>query len=186
MPAIVIGSNIWGDMFGSTAMRAVFSDTAMIQRYLDVEAALARAQAKIGIVPVAAAEAISAVAQVERVDWDRLSARTAIVGYPILPLVEQLSDWARDGLGQWCHWGATTQDIMDTADVLQMRAALELISADLDAVAAALAELADQYAELPMAGRTHLQHALPISFGYPASFRHGRQVCLPGRNRQSR
>jgi 3-carboxy-cis,cis-muconate cycloisomerase len=141
----------------------------MIQRYLDVEAALARAQAKIGIVPAAAAEAISAVAQVERVDWDRLSARTAVVGYPILPLVEQLSDWASDGLGQWCHWGATTQDIMDTADVLQMRAALELISIDLDAVAAALAELAEKYAELPMAGRTHLQHALPISFGYKAA-----------------
>ena len=78
MPAIVIGSHLWGDMFGSAAMRSLFSDTAMVQRYLDVEAALARAQAKIGIVPAAAVTAITAVAQVERVDWASLAARTAV------------------------------------------------------------------------------------------------------------
>jgi len=91
------------------------------------------------------------------------------VGYPILPLVEQLSKWPDGGLGQWSHWGATTQDIMDTADVLQLRDALDLIGADLDAVAAALAKLAEAHAATPMAGRTHLQHALPVSFGYKAA-----------------
>jgi 3-carboxy-cis,cis-muconate cycloisomerase len=169
MPAIVIDSQIWGEMFGTAAMRGLFADPAMVQRYLDVEAALARAQAKIGIVPAEAAAAISAVAEVERVDRDRLSARTQVVGYPILPLVEQLSGWAENGLGQWCHWGATTQDIMDTADVLQIRDALDLVAADLDAVAAALAGLAEAHAETAMAGRTHLQHALPVSFGYKAA-----------------
>ena len=169
MPSVVIDSKLWGDMFGTTRMRALFTDEAMVQRYLDVEAALARAQAGIGIVPAAAAEAITAVAEVGRIDWDRLSARTQVVGYPILPLVEQLSGWAEDGLGQWSHWGATTQDIMDTADVLQIRDALDLIAADLDAVAAALARLAADYAETPMAGRSHLQHALPVSFGYKAA-----------------
>jgi 3-carboxy-cis,cis-muconate cycloisomerase len=169
MPSIVIASTLWGNMFGTAAMRALFSDDAMVQRYLDVEAALARAQAKVGIVPPKAARAITAVAEVGRVDWERLSARTQIVGYPILPLVEQLSGWADDGLGQWSHWGATTQDIMDTADVLQIRDALDLISTDLDAVADALAKLAEAHAETPMAGRTHLQHALPISFGYKAA-----------------
>jgi 3-carboxy-cis,cis-muconate cycloisomerase len=169
MPSIVIASKLWGDMFGTAAMRGLFSDDAMVQRYLDVEAALARAQANVGIVPSEAAAAITAVAEVGRVDWEQLSARTQIVGYPILPLVEQLSNWAEGGLGQWSHWGATTQDIMDTADVLQIRDALNLISADLDAVAAALAALAEIHAETPMAGRTHLQHALPISFGYKAA-----------------
>jgi 3-carboxy-cis,cis-muconate cycloisomerase len=169
MPSIVIGSKLWGDMFGTAPMRALFTDEAMVQRYLDVEAALARAQAGIGIVPAEAAAAITAVAEVGRIDWDRLSARTQVVGYPILPLVEQLSGWAADGLGQWSHWGATTQDIMDTADVLQIRDALDLIAADLDAVAAALARLAEDHAETPMAGRTHLQHALPVSFGYKAA-----------------
>ena len=169
MPSIVIDSKLWGEMFGTAEMRALFTDEAIVQRYLDVEAALARAQAKVGIVPDGAAAAITAVADVSRIDWDRLSARTQIVGYPILPLVEQISDWPADGLGQWCHWGATTQDIMDTADVLQIRDALDLISADLDAVASALAGLAEDHAETPMAGRSHLQHALPVSFGYKAA-----------------
>ena len=169
MPSVVIDSKLWGDMFGTAAMRRLFTDEAMVQRYLDVEAALARAQAGIGIVPAEAAAAITAVAEVGRVEWERLSARTQVVGYPILPLVEQLSGWAADGLGQWCHWGATTQDIMDTADVLQIRDALDLVAADLDAVAAALAKLAAEHAETPMAGRTHLQHALPVSFGYKAA-----------------
>ncbi len=169
MPTLVIKSRLWGDMFGAAPMRALFSDEAVVQLYLDVEVALARAQAGLGIIPEAAASAIAASAKVDRVDWDRLSARTQVVGYPILPLVEQLSDWAPDGLGQWCHWGATTQDIMDTADVLQIRRALDLISAELDAVSEALEQLAEDHAETPMAGRTHLQHALPVSFGYKAA-----------------
>lgn len=169
MAPIVIGSKLFGEMFGTDDMHKLFTDDAMVQRYLDVEAALARAQATLGIVPEEAARAISDVASVERVDWSRLRERTEIVGYPILPLVEQLSVWPDDGLGQWCHWGATTQDIMDTADVLQIRDALALISQDLDAVASALARLAEVHADQPMAGRTHLQHALPITFGYKAA-----------------
>ncbi len=167
MPSIVIDSKLFGNMFGTAPMRALFTDEALVQRYLDVEAALARAQSLIGIIPEEAAAAITAAAaDTSRVDWARLAERTQIVGYPILPLVEQLSDWAADGLGQYSHWGATTQDIMDTADVLQIRDALDLVNAELEAIAEALAELADTYADTPMAGRTHLQHALPISFGY--------------------
>jgi 3-carboxy-cis,cis-muconate cycloisomerase len=166
MPSIVVKSEIFGEMFGTDAMRELFSDRALLQRYLDVEVALAKAQAKLGLIPAKAADAIAAVASVERVDMARLSARTQIVGYPILPLVEQLSEWAEDGLAQYAHWGATTQDIMDTADVLQIRDALDLVDADLKAIAAALARLARDHAHTPMAGRTHLQHALPVSFGY--------------------
>ena len=169
MPSLVYASRLWGEMFGTAEMRVLFSDEAMVGCYLDVEAALARAEAGLGIIPAEAADAIAAAAKVGRVDWPRLAERTALVGYPILPLVEQLAEWAADGLGRYCHWGATTQDIMDTADVLQMREALALISADLDAVADALAALAETHAETPMAGRTHLQHALPISFGYKAA-----------------
>ncbi len=170
MPTTVMTSHLFGDMFGTAAMRGLFTDEAIVQRYLDVEAALARAQAQVGIVPREAADAITAsAANLDRIDWDRLKARTEIVGYPILPLVEQLSGWPDGGHGQWSHYGATTQDIMDTADVLQCRDALALISADLDAVADALAKLANAYADTPMAGRTHLQHALPITFGYKAA-----------------
>ncbi len=166
MPSVVTSPGIFGEMFGTGEMRAIFSDRALVQRYLDVEAALARAQARLGIVPQAAARAIAAVAHVDRVDLGELTRRTEIVGYPILPLLEQLSGWAEDGLGQYCHWGATTQDIMDTADVLQIRDGLTLVERELEAIARALAGLADAHCDTPMAGRTHLQHALPVSFGY--------------------
>ncbi len=166
MPVLVTSPSIFGEMFGTAPMRALFSDHAMVQRYLDVEAALARAQAALGIIPANAAAAITEGADASHVDFERLTARTEIVGYPILPVVEQLSEWVEDGLGQYCHWGATTQDIMDTADVLQLRDALDLISDDLDAIGDALARLAAEHADTPMAGRTHLQHALPVSFGY--------------------
>lgn len=166
MPSIVINSAIFGQMFGTDEMRDLFSDTALVQRYLDVEAALARAQARLGVIPAEAADAIVDVASVDRVDFARLSERTQIVGYPILPLVEQICEWAENDLGQYCHWGATTQDIMDTADVLQIRAGLDLVEAELSGIAVALSRLASEHADTPMAGRTHLQHALPISFGY--------------------
>ena len=169
MASLVIGSKIFGDMYGRTEMRRLFSDETTVQLYLDVEAALARAQAKLGIIPAAAAEAIGKHATVDHIDWEALAQRTRVVGYPILPLIEQLATRIEDDHGQWCHWGATTQDIMDTADVLQIRQALDLVAADLDAIADTLAELARDNAELPMAGRTHLQHALPVSFGYKAA-----------------
>ncbi|MEQ8332204.1 adenylosuccinate lyase family protein [Nisaea sp.] len=169
MPSIVVKSSIYGDMFGTTDMRGLFEDDTMLGLYLDVETALARAQAKLGLIPEEAAKAITDAADIDKIDMDTLSARTQIVGYPILPLVEQLSGWAPDGLGQFCHWGATTQDIMDTADVLQIRAGLDIVEEYLERIATALAKLAEEHADTPMAGRTHLQHALPVSFGFKAA-----------------
>ena len=169
MPSLVLDSRLYGEMFGSAAMRALFTDAAVVQRYLDVEAALARVQAGLGIIPAEAGEAITRAARVERVDWDSLAAKTRLVGYPIKPLVDQLAGWAEAGLGRYAHWGATTQDIMDTADVLQIRDALALVEDDLEAIAASLAALAERHAATPMAGRTHLQHALPVTFGYKAA-----------------
>jgi len=166
MPSFVFGSRLYGEMFSTAQMDALFSDEAIVQRYLDVEVALAHVQAKLGIIPAEAASAIGDSADINRIDWQRLSARTQVVGYPILPLVEQLSSWAEDGLGQYCHWGATTQDIMDTADVLQIKAAIALVEVELNTIADHLAHLAAEYKSTAMAGRTHLQHALPITFGY--------------------
>lgn len=169
MSTIILKSKLFSDMFASRAMQALYSDEALVQRYIDVEVALAKAQAGLGVIPGEAAQAIAASADISRIDWDALAARTRIVGYPILPLVEQMSGWAEDGLGQYCHWGATTQDIMDTADVLQIRDALALVEEDLDAVRTACARLAEAHADTPMAGRTHLQQALPITFGFKAA-----------------
>ncbi|MGH7058912.1 MAG: lyase family protein, partial [Stellaceae bacterium] len=139
----VLDSAIFADMFGTAAMRAVFGDTAFLARCAEVEAALARAQARLGIVPAAAAAAIGEAARQiaehpESLDLARLKRETETVGYPILPLVRQLAAAAGDG-GRWLHWGATTQDIMDTAVVLQIRAGLDLIEADLAAARGHLA-----------------------------------------------
>ena len=166
----ILQSRLFGDMFGTAAMRAVFDDRAFLARCAEVEAALARAQARLGIVPEAAAEAITAAAAADPAtfDLDRLKRETETVGYPILPLVRQLAEKAGEA-GRWLHWGATTQDIMDTAAVLQIRDGLALIAADLDRVRGHLADLARRWRDAPMAGRTHLQHALPITFGFKAA-----------------
>ena len=169
MPSLVTNSKIWGEMFGTSEMHYLFSDENTTQLYLDVEAALARSQSKLGIIPKEAGRKISEVAKVDIINWKKLQNRTSIVGYPILPLVEQLSDNVKDGYGQYCHWGATTQDIMDTADVLQIRKGFDLISSDLNSISDALVKIVNEHIKTPMAGRTHLQHALPVSFGYKAS-----------------
>lgn len=168
MPISVIESALFKDMFGTAAMRAVFDDAATLRRYVETEVALARVQARLGIIPQAAADAIAARADAARLDLDLLRHETEIVGYPILPLVHQLSRMCGPE-GEYLHWGATTQDIMDTATVLQVRDALDLIDADLAGLDGILDALAQRYRDAPMAGRTHLQHALPITFGYKAA-----------------
>lgn len=169
MPTPVIGSDIFGELYGTPDMRAVFSDRNMVQKYLDVEGALARVQARLGIIPHDAAREIVARCHVDTIDMPSLRARTGVVGFPIVGLVEQLVASCADGLGEYAHWGATTQDIMDTADVLQFREALTLIERDLEAVASRLAEIAATHRDTVMVGRTHIQHALPVTFGYKAA-----------------
>jgi 3-carboxy-cis,cis-muconate cycloisomerase len=169
----ILDSALFADMFGTAAMGAVFGDQAFVSRCAEVEAALARAQARLGVVPAEAAAAISQAAaaiveQPETLDLARLKAETENVGYPILPLVRQIAERAGEA-GRWLHWGATTQDIMDTAVVLQIRAGLDLLAADLAAARGHLAALARRHRDTPMAGRTHLQHALPVTFGYKAA-----------------
>ncbi|OZI62437.1 class-II fumarase/aspartase family protein [Bordetella genomosp. 11] len=168
MPISVIESTVFKDMFGTAAMRAVFDDAATLRRYVETEVALARVQAGLGIIPRAAADAIAARADASRLDMEVLKHETEIVGYPILPLVHQLARMCGPE-GEYLHWGATTQDIMDTATVLQVREALDLIDTDLAELDGILDALAQRYRDTPMAGRTHLQHALPITFGYKAA-----------------
>jgi len=164
--ATVIDSAVFRDIFSTAAMRSVFSDANRVQKYLDFEAALARAQARLGIIPREAADEIVRHCQAGEVDFVKLKQDTERVGYPVLPVVEQLVALCRGGLGEWCHWGATTQDITDSATVLQIREALALLEADIDSIADALAGLARRYRDTPMAGRSNLQQAVPITFGY--------------------
>jgi len=166
MAATAIDSAVLGNLFSTPAMRRVFSDHNRIQRCLDVESGLARAEARLAIIPAEAAAEIARHAFAANIDFERLAARTAEAGSAVLPLVEQLRARCAGDLGQYCHWGATTQDIMDTAAMLQVREALALADDDLTAIARALAALARRHRDTPMAGRTKLQHAAPITFGF--------------------
>jgi 3-carboxy-cis,cis-muconate cycloisomerase len=165
MASTVFDSILFRDSFGTAQMRAVFDDRNLIAKYIEVEIALARAEARCDVIPAAAAEQIAARCNIDALDFDLLRHETEIVGYPILPLVHQLVKLCGES-GRYLHWGATTQDIMDTAVVLQVRDALDIIEADLTKLRAILAGLAQRYRDTPMAGRTHLQQALPITFGY--------------------
>ncbi|QUS39886.1 adenylosuccinate lyase family protein [Tardiphaga alba] len=168
MGSTVFDSVLFRDMFGTAEMREIFSDEALVGRYIEAEVALARAQARLGVVPKDAAVAIEAAGKSIKIDYDKLRHETEIVGYPILPLVHQLSAAAGEA-GRFVHWGATTQDIMDTANVLQIRAALKIVARDLREVRGILQAMAKKYRDTPMAGRTHLQQALPVTFGYKAA-----------------
>ena len=164
----VIDSVLFRDGFGTPRMRAVFSDVALILRYTEAEIALAKAQARCGIIPAAAAEEIARRCNVEALDFDLLRQETDVVGYPILPLVHQLVKQCGEA-GRYLHWGATTQDIMDTAVILQLREGLRIVEEDIAALRSILADLARKHRDTPMAGRTHLQQALPVTFGYKAA-----------------
>ena len=169
MPVSIIDSGIYGNLFGSDAMRAVFSERGQVQKWLDVEAALARVQGRLGIIPEDAAAEISGKADADLIDMDVMREEVDRVGYAIMPLVHRLAALCEGDAGRYVHWGTTTQDIKDTGVVLQIRDALGLVEADLIAVRDGLARLARKYRDAPMAGRSHLQHALPITFGYKAA-----------------
>ena len=162
----MLDSAVFADMFGTPEMRGVFGDDGFFARCIEVEAALARAQARLGIIPQDACDEICRHCSVREYDFAKLKAQTERIGYPVLPVVQQLVALCRDRLGEWCHWGATTQDITDTATILQIREALDLVEADIVGIADALAGLARRYRDTPMAGRSNLQQAVPITFGY--------------------
>jgi 3-carboxy-cis,cis-muconate cycloisomerase len=169
MSATAIDSAVFRDIFSTEAMRRIFSDESRMQYYLAIEAALARAEAGLGIIPAEAAAEICRHCDVAQFDMGELKRQTERIGYPVLPVVQQLVGLCARGLGEWCHWGATTQDITDTATVLQIRDALALVEQDLAALSDSLAALARRYRDTPMAGRSNLQQAVPITFGFKAA-----------------
>ncbi|GKQ51403.1 adenylosuccinate lyase family protein [Bradyrhizobium sp. Ce-3] len=161
----VLDSVLFRDAFGTSEMREVFSDLRLVARYAEVEVALAKAEARCGVIPADAAAEIAKRTDVAAFDFDLLRQETDVVGYPILPLVHQMAKQCGEA-GRYVHWGATTQDIMDTAVVLQLRDGLAIIEDDIAALRGILADLSKKYRDTPMAGRTHLQQALPVTFGY--------------------
>jgi 3-carboxy-cis,cis-muconate cycloisomerase len=158
-----------GGLFTTTAMSAVFSPRAHVAHMLRFEAALARAEARAGIVPEVAATIIADSCRVELFDVEELYARAATAGTVAIPLVRLLTERVAEPARGWVHWGATSQDVIDTALVLQMREGLALLRDDLRGVCAEAARLAERHRRTLMVGRTLLQQALPITFGLKAA-----------------
>ena len=166
MASHIIDSELFGAAFASQDIAEIFTDQSRVQKWFDVEAALAEAQAELGIIPEAAAKEIRAKAKAELVDFKEIAAGIAHTGHPIVPALRALEEICEGDAGEYIHYGATTQDIMDTAMVLQVKQAWAIMIGDLEAIRTALAAQAKEHRSTVMVGRTHGQHALPITYGY--------------------
>lgn len=160
---------IYQDIFSASGMRAVFSQAATVARWIEVETAIAAAQADLGLIPTAAAAAIAAAADPKSIDIDRLAADMMLAGRPIIGLCTQLRERVGPEHEDWVHWGATTQDVMDTATVLQMRDGIGQVQTRIDGLVARLSVLAAEHQHTPIIGRTNQQHAQPLSLGLKLS-----------------
>jgi 3-carboxy-cis,cis-muconate cycloisomerase len=159
---------LFGPIFVPPQVRETVSSRAWLQAMLDAERALALAEAEVGVIPGDAAEAIAACCDAERYDVERIAEEARRVANPAEPLVRALAAEAGDA-GRYVHWGATSQDVLDTAAMLVSRAAVGVICAELEGAATACAELAAAHRQTPMAARTLLQQAVPTTFGLVAA-----------------
>ena len=156
-------------LYTTPEMAALFSGVGHVRRMLDFEAALARAEARAGVIPADAAESIGAACHVDLFDVPGLLRETAVAGTLAIPLAKALTAKVGGEAGRYVHWGATSQDVIDTALVLQMHDGLDLLIAGLLDIGTRCAALAERHRHTPMAGRTLLQQALPITFGLRAA-----------------
>lgn len=164
----LLPSSLLGPLFSSASMRAVMSDTARLQRMLDVERALARAEASLGLIPRTAAKPIGDCCQADRFDIAALGDAAVASGNIAIPLVKALTAAVRKRDAKaagYVHWGATSQDIIDTALVLDLRAAIDVLLKDIDRATSAFSKIAAKHRKTPSVARTWLQHALPMPFG---------------------
>ena len=161
----ITDSRFFGDMYATDASRRLFCDVCRMQRWLDIEAALAESQASLGLIPAQAAERIRAAARVELLDLTRVREETARSGHSLAPLLAALERGCEGDGGQFVHHGATTQDIQDTAQSIELQAVLLELEASLTAMIRRFAELAELHRDTVMVGRTHGQPALATTFG---------------------
>jgi 3-carboxy-cis,cis-muconate cycloisomerase len=162
-------SDLFGTLFVPDSMRAAVADRAWIAAMLEFEAALAAAEARAGVVPGDAAAAIAAACEAERFDPEALGREARAAGNPAVPLVRALTEAVEGDAARYVHWGATSQDVMDTAAMLVARRALAVLGEELRGLAAACAALAHEHRDTAMPGRTLLQQALPTTFGLKAA-----------------
>tara|TARA_B100001093_G_scaffold74515_1_gene65255 strand:- start:1162 stop:2505 length:1344 start_codon:yes stop_codon:yes gene_type:complete len=166
MPSHASESLLYGASFSTSEFLDIFNDHARVQAWFDVEVALAKAQGQLGVIPEEAAQEISQKAVVENVDVSEIGQGISATAHPIVPAIRALEEICDNGAGEYIHYGATTQDVMDTGLVLQIKKSWPIILRDLTGIQDALIKLAKKHRSTPMVGRTHGQQALPLTFGY--------------------
>lgn len=166
MPVSVFDMQSLQHLWSTDELRDIFSEENRIQKWLDFEAALAEAQAELGIIPEAAAREIRAQAKISNIDITQMSAEIRRIKHSLVPALKQLQARCGPDHGEWVHYGATTQDVVDTGVALQLKEVHSVILRDVTAVGQELARLAQTHRDTPMAGRTHGVQALPITFGH--------------------
>ena len=162
---LALDSKIFGPLFSDDEIAGLFDDEAFLRAMLEVEGALARVEARLGIIPSTAGEQISEICRTTVLDPQKIGQGTQRDGVPVISMVKALREAVGEETAPFVHWGATTQDIVDTAMVLQIRSAIRIMEQRLVPLIDRLADLADRHRTTIMAGRTHGQQALPISFG---------------------
>lgn len=165
MASHVIDYLILGNNFSTSEMRAIWSEQNRLEKQVAVEVALAKAQGELGVIPCDAADAIVAKADASKLSIEQIAKQVAKAKHSLMSTINALQDQVGDA-GQFIHYGATTQDIVDTATVLQLKQSFAIIERDTKLVACELKKLAKQYQYLPMVGRTHGMQALPTTFGF--------------------
>src|SRR5919109_1810711 len=163
--ATVLDSSIFAPLFGDEDVAKLFKDDAYVRALVEVEVALARAEARLGVIPSTAAEQIANAVDPNNIDGLTLTRGTIRSGFPIVALVQEIRKAVGGEAAAYVHWGATTQDIMDTACVLQLRSAIKLFKDRIAELARQLSQLSNRHRTTVVAGRTHGQQALPVSFG---------------------
>ncbi|WP_430831259.1 adenylosuccinate lyase [Escherichia coli] len=166
MSTSVFDSVLLKNLWSTEEMRQIFSDDVRMQMWLDYEAALALEQAEMGIIPQAAADEIVACARIERLDMGLVLEQVRLTKHPLVPTIRALEDACSGGFGEYVHFGPTTQDVMDTGMVLQLRMAHKIILRDIKEICRSLLELSEKHRNTPMAGRTLALQAIPITFGH--------------------
>ncbi|XDF37522.1 adenylosuccinate lyase [Paracidovorax avenae] len=166
MPVSVFDMQSLQHLWGTDELRTIFGEENRVQKWLDFEAALAAAQAEMGIIPAAAAKEIAEKARIENIDIAKMSAEIRRIKHSLVPALRQLQAACSRENGEWVHYGATTQDVVDTGVALQLKEFHAVAMRDLQAVGRELARLAVAHRDVPMAGRTHGVQALPITFGH--------------------
>ena len=156
-------------LWSTDELREIFNDRSRIQKWYDYEAAFALAQAELGIIPKEAADEIAANAKLEKVDVEHIAAEIRRIKHPLVPALKAVQDRCKPELGEYIHFGPTTQDVLDTGTVLQIKDAHQIYLRDIKAIGRALAKRAETHKTTPMVGRSHGVQALPITFGHKAA-----------------